>query len=246
MVDEVRGLRIEDVDPDGGVLYVPGRPPVELGPQAFEILKGWIRRGDRGEGPYLLPHDDRARRWAGCHVENQVRERFQSIAEAVRIPGRLTLGAFYKFWTRARARGRVELGEEWRNTRQPAPKPSGPPSKYPDPRQPARATWPTGVRPSIELYGPDKPVKVRGKDKGVLPPSWYEVAELLVGHREGLAGEEGDRLYGNLRSGSENGPINRGWREIVRQMRRDADFRWAIIVPPPGRPAGDAGLYRVR
>ena len=241
--EDLREVRINDVDIDRCMLQVPGRLPTVLDHQAAEILKPWARRANQGDSPFLLPDDRRTGQWlkhatGSRNATAPLRRQLAAAAAAAGIPGTVTPRSLRRFWEACD--GRVELGEAWRNTPQPRPiltemKSPNSALKPQDERarrstRATRATWSKDFRPAIEIGDPGDRLVVRHKDKGDLPKSWRKVINLLLdAFPGGLSGREMDERYGN-----------RGWRAIIPEMRKDADFDRAIIGPPPGRPAGES------
>ena len=233
---DLLNLRIDtDIDMKRRTLFPARRQPAVLGPQAVEILERWINRPDRGDSPFLFPANDRLAQWPEHTAHRELVALVSLAALVAGIRGRVNLMALRVFWRRSRRS--VVLGDAWRNTRQPAPIPSGPPlTKYPARSLPTGATWSPDTRPAIVITGPDDHVFVRRVDKGVLPPSWYKVLKLLSdAFPEGLSAQVLTEKYGNT-----------GWRVAIWKMTQDVEFDNELDVPPQGRQGEGDDIYRIK
>jgi integrase len=236
---ELGDARVDDVSEDRGrwAIRVPrrGGRVVILGKQAAEILKGWMRRRDRGNSPYLFPSDDRVGKWIAGRARDWLGDELRQVAAEVGIPGRLTLGSVHKFWERSH--GRFELDEAYRKVRKPTPVPRHPkwtgPADYRTGR-PLWGPWAFHDRPAIDI-SEEGHLIVQGEDKGKLSPLARDIIEGLIKARpEGLSRKALEERFGTSVHPT-----------LSRLRRRDVDIRQSIPFPRRGRPGDDSQSYRV-
>lgn len=243
---EVLYLRTTDIDFDRGLLAVPGRTiPVVLVPDAAEILRGWFRRPDRGDSPFVFPGARLMGPWIGGSRRSKFTNQLADAGEAAGVSGRVNVDRLWQTW-RAH-HGRIDLGNAWRTGIAPTPELTGPQPGRPGPQptqprgrgtrradrdsRPDLAMWdPWTVVSVIKIGRPGEPVYIDGKEKPPLRAAQHAViSALLNAGPEGLDEQE-------LREKSGRG----GWWRILKELGKDPD--WGRILMFPG---GPWGRYRI-
>jgi integrase len=247
--EEILDIRREDVHLDRSPprLIVAGRMPEDLTEEAAEILRSWLARPDQAQSKHVFPGVSLRGPWVADGDDSRkfgLRTQLRKAAAEVGIPGRIILGCLAQ--CHRRCKGRVQLGDAWRNISLPEPVLDGPRQPWDTTGKPKGAwtrkrrdasaslpdlaTWDPPI-PAVQIKGPDDPVIVNGKDKGTLSPAVYRAVKLLVDAWPGglTRGEMTKRYEGE------------GWRQHLMKLVADPD--WAAAIGFPGRRHG--GLYRI-
>lgn len=215
--NELLALRVDDLDLEKGLVTVRRRQSsgsslrpsiIELGDKPKAVLKAWVPLTGC---EWLFPGVERKAPWGlKGRPPHGAGDQVVAVGAAVGIHGLsfLSLRKFYEENVRLPSLSHLEglISEQARP-----------------------------AEPAVKIGGPNDPVFIRGRSKGVLTPTQYAVIKLLWD-----AWRDGGLSRKQLNDSSLKG----AWRITLRRLKQDPDWDSAIAFPGRGYP-GQRDTYRI-